>query len=38
MAHDIDLGDYIEIMECRPISKIIHFIVVKKVSKEEKEK
>ena len=31
MAHDIDIGDYIEIKECRPISKIIHFIVVKKI-------
>jgi small subunit ribosomal protein S17 len=35
MAHDIDIGDYIEIMECRPISKIIHFIVVKKIGGKE---
>jgi ribosomal protein S17 len=27
----INIGDYIQIMECRPLSKIIHFIVVKKI-------
>jgi len=31
MAQDINLGDYIEIKECRPISNIIHFIVVSKI-------
>jgi len=31
MAHEVNIGDYIEIKECRPISKIIHFIVTKKV-------
>lgn len=31
MAKNINLGDYIEIRECRPISKIIHFIVLGKV-------
>ena len=31
MFKDIDIGDYIEIIECRPISKIIHFVVVKKI-------
>jgi len=37
MANDINIGDYIEIRECRPISKIIHFIVIKKIlSKEER--
>ena len=35
MADDINIGDYIEIRECRPISKIIHFIVTRKISKEE---
>ncbi|MAH06662.1 30S ribosomal protein S17 [Candidatus Pacearchaeota archaeon] len=34
MSKEIDIGDYIEIKECRPISKIIHFVVVDKVSKE----
>lgn len=32
MFEEINLGDYVEIMECRPISKIINFIVVKKIS------
>ena len=36
MARDINIGDYIEIKECRPISKIIHFIVTNKISGEEK--
>ena len=36
MFDNIDLGDYVEIRECRPISKIIHFIVVKKITGEEK--
>ena len=35
MIKEINIGDYIEIRECRPLSKIIHFIVIGKVSKEE---
>jgi len=27
----INLGDYIQIMECRPLSKITHHIVIKKI-------
>jgi len=38
MAKDIDLGDYIEIRECRPISKIVHFIVVSKIAGKEETK
>jgi small subunit ribosomal protein S17 len=34
LSHGIDLGDYIEIKECKPISKIIHFIVIGKINKE----
>jgi len=34
MSNEINIGDYIEIKECRPISKIIHFVVVGKVGKE----
>ncbi|MBR9705515.1 30S ribosomal protein S17 [Candidatus Pacearchaeota archaeon] len=34
MSHNIEVGDYIEIKECRPISKIIHFVVTKKISNE----
>jgi len=35
MTKEVNIGDYIEIRECRPLSKIIHFIVIGKVSKEE---
>lgn len=38
MQQEINLGDYIEIRECRPISKIIHFIVIQKVAKDMEEK
>jgi len=31
MIHEINIGDYIKIRETRPISKIIHFIVVEKI-------
>lgn len=37
MQKEIELGDYIEIKECRPISKIIHFIVVGKAQREKTE-
>ena len=37
MMKELQIGDYIEIGECRPLSKIIHFVVTKKIrSKEEK--
>jgi len=28
---DINLGDLIKIQECRPLSKIIHFVVIEKI-------
>ncbi len=31
---DVNIGDYIKIQECRPLSKIIHFIVLEKISGE----
>ena len=31
LAGDINVGDLIEIAECRPLSKMIHFVVVKKI-------
>ena len=34
MADEVNIGDYVEIKECRPISKIIHFVVVGKVGGE----
>ena len=38
MSNDIQVGDYIEIKECRPISKIVHFIVVGKSTKTKEDK
>lgn len=38
LKNSINLGDYIEIKECRPLSKIIHFIVVRKISSKEEGK
>jgi len=31
MANEINIGDLIQIQECRPLSKIIHFVVIKKL-------
>lgn len=31
MAKDINVGDYIKIRECRPLSKIMHFVVIGKI-------
>ncbi len=28
---DINVGDYIQVQECRPLSKIIHHLVIKKI-------
>ncbi|MFH1802598.1 MAG: 30S ribosomal protein S17 [archaeon] len=30
-AEEVNLGDLIKVQECRPLSKIIHFMVVEKV-------
>jgi len=38
LAEEINIGDYIEVKECRPISKIINFIVTKKIRTKEKKK
>jgi len=38
MEKQIQVGDYIKIQECRPLSKIVHFVVIEKIkSKEEKQ-
>ena len=37
LAGDINVGDYIKVKECRPLSKIIHFIVLGKVEKSKKQ-
>jgi len=31
MEKDINVGDLIKVQECRPLSKIIHFVVIKKI-------
>lgn len=31
MEKQINVGDYIKVQECRPLSKIIHFVVIKKI-------
>ena len=35
---EVKVGDYVLVGECRPLSKIIHFVYLGKVSKEEKGK
>jgi len=35
LAPTINVGDYIEIVECRPLSKIIKFVVTKKIRDKE---
>lgn len=34
LADQINVGDYIEIRECRPLSKIISFVVMRKIRDE----
>lgn len=36
LEDEINKGDIIKIQECRPLSKIIHFVVVKKIKDAEK--
>ena len=31
MAPQVSVGDYIEVSECRPLSKIVSFVMVKKI-------
>ena len=35
---ELQVGDLVSARECRPLSKIVHFIVIEKVVKQEKEK
>ena len=35
MANEIKIGDLILVQECRPLSKIIHFLVIKKVEEKQ---
>ena len=38
MEKEINVGDLIRIQECRPLSKIIHFVVIEKIKNAEEEK
>ncbi len=38
MSDKIQIGDFIRIRECRPLSKIIHFVVLEKVKDKENNK
>ena len=38
MESEINVGDIIRVRECRPLSKIIHFAVIKKIKEGEKGK
>jgi small subunit ribosomal protein S17 len=38
LANEINIGDYIQVKECRPLSKIISFVVVKKIRSREEGK
>ena len=31
MEKEINVGDFVKVQECRPLSKIIHFVVVQKL-------
>ena len=35
MKDDVEIGDYVQIRECRPLSKIIHFVLIKVMRKEQ---
>jgi len=36
MENEINIGDNVVIQECRPLSKMIHFVVIGKVKEENK--
>lgn len=38
MENEIQVGDLIKIQECRPLSKIIHFVVIEKIKSSEVKK
>ena len=35
LENAIGIGDFIRIQECRPLSKLIHFVVIKKIKDRE---
>lgn len=36
LSKEVQIGDLVQVQECRPLSKIIHFIVTKKIKSKEK--
>lgn len=38
ISQNINIGDYIKVRECRPLSKIIHFVVIGKIRNAGEEK
>ena len=38
LDNEINIGDVVRVQECRPLSKIIHFVVVKKIKGREEGK
>jgi small subunit ribosomal protein S17 len=38
MESDVSVGDYVQVRECRPLSKIIHFVFIKKIRSKETKK
>lgn len=38
LEKDINIGDLIQVRECRPLSKILHFLVIKKIKDAEEAK
>lgn len=36
MENEINIGDLIQVQECRPLSKLIHFTVIKKMKDKQK--
>jgi small subunit ribosomal protein S17 len=38
MEKEVQIGDFVQIRECRPLSKIIHFVVIEKVKSSEEKK
>lgn len=36
MSQEINIGDLVLAQECRPLSKMIHFVVIKKIAEEHK--
>lgn len=36
MSDQINIGDFVRVRECRPLSKIIHFAVIEKINTDKK--